>query len=202
MAYIAEIGLYYARARTYSQYLGRFLQPDPSGYGPGMNLYGFAGNSPISRSDPFGLCDLGLGDDNGDCVTITVIGHKDPPPTPRTPEIDTPTLQPGFPGGIPLLPAIQAPAQSPKPPAQSPKPPAQSPKPPAQQPPPPPPPCYANRGNNPNVRRNIGVGALVGGVGYGVFAAVNIVGFPEVEVGEGIGVLLGKLCTGICARGI
>ena len=70
---------------------------------------------------------------------------------------------------------------------------AQSPKPPAQQPPPPPPPCYASRGNNPNVGRNIGVGALVGGVGVGVFAAVNIVGFPEVEVGEGIGVLLGGL---------
>lgn len=70
---------------------------------------------------------------------------------------------------------------------------AQSPKPPAQQPPPPPPPCYANRGNNPNVGRNIGVGALVGGLGVGGFAAVNIAGFPEVEVGEGIGVLLGGL---------
>ena len=45
----------------------------------------------------------------------------------------------------------------------------------------------------PSVARNIGVGALVGGVGVGVFAAVNIVGFPEVEIGEGIGAILGGL---------
>jgi hypothetical protein len=67
----------------------------------------------------------------------------------------------------------------------------QSQNPPAQQPPQWP--GYASRGNNPKVGRNIGVGALVGGLGVGVFAAVNIVGFPEVEVGEGIGVLLGGL---------
>jgi hypothetical protein len=70
---------------------------------------------------------------------------------------------------------------------------AQSQTPPAQQPPPPPPPCNANRGNNPNVGRNIGVTAEVAGIGVGVFAAVNIVGFPEVEVFEGIGGLLGGL---------
>jgi hypothetical protein len=58
---------------------------------------------------------------------------------------------------------------------------------------PPPPPCSANRGNNPNVRRNIGIGALGGGLGIGALAAVNIVGFPEVEAVEGIGGVLGGL---------
>jgi hypothetical protein len=43
------------------------------------------------------------------------------------------------------------------------------------------------------VGRNIGIGALGGGLGIGVLAAVNIVGFPEVEVVEGIGGLLGGL---------
>jgi RHS repeat-associated protein len=55
MAYIPEIGLYHDRARTYSQYLGRFLQPDPSGYSDGMNLYSFVKNAPINQGDPTGL---------------------------------------------------------------------------------------------------------------------------------------------------
>jgi hypothetical protein len=54
-------------------------------------------------------------------------------------------------------------------------------------------PCYAARGNNPKVLRNIGVTAEVTGIGVGVFAAVNIVGFPEVEVIEGIGGVLGAI---------
>ncbi|MBS0398649.1 MAG: RHS repeat-associated core domain-containing protein, partial [Proteobacteria bacterium] len=55
MTYIPEVGLYHARARTYSQYLGRFMQPDPSGYSDGMNLYAFVHNGPINGRDPSGL---------------------------------------------------------------------------------------------------------------------------------------------------
>jgi len=32
-----EIGLYYNRARYYNPFMGRFLRPDPIGYGDGMN---------------------------------------------------------------------------------------------------------------------------------------------------------------------
>ena len=53
-----ESGLYYFRARHYSPTLGRFLQPDPAGFVDGLNLYTYAGNSPISFVDPLGLSRL------------------------------------------------------------------------------------------------------------------------------------------------
>ena len=40
----AENGLYYYRARHYSTVFGRFLQPDPIGYGEGMLLSGYVDN--------------------------------------------------------------------------------------------------------------------------------------------------------------
>ena len=40
-------------ARSYSPTLGRFLQPDP--IAAEGNLYGYAGNSPVTKSDPSGL---------------------------------------------------------------------------------------------------------------------------------------------------
>ena len=36
--------------------MGRFLNADPSGFGGGQNWYRYAGNNPVSLSDPFGLC--------------------------------------------------------------------------------------------------------------------------------------------------
>ncbi|MEO1227147.1 MAG: RHS repeat-associated core domain-containing protein, partial [Pseudomonadota bacterium] len=53
--YDPETGLYYMRARYYSASLGRFLSPDPIGYGDGPNLYRYVGNSPVSFVDPTGL---------------------------------------------------------------------------------------------------------------------------------------------------
>ncbi|MBV8685761.1 MAG: RHS repeat-associated core domain-containing protein [Alphaproteobacteria bacterium] len=53
--WLAELGMYYYKARIYSPTLGRFLQPDPIGFNGGMNLYGYAGGDPVNASDPAGL---------------------------------------------------------------------------------------------------------------------------------------------------
>lgn len=51
----AQTGLYYYRARMYNPKTGRFLQPDPIGYGDGMNMYTYCGNNPVNFVDPLGL---------------------------------------------------------------------------------------------------------------------------------------------------
>jgi RHS repeat-associated protein len=54
-------GLYYYRARMYSPTLGRFLQPDPTGYADGANLYAYVGEDPLNLLDPYGLSADGPG---------------------------------------------------------------------------------------------------------------------------------------------
>ena len=65
--YDAETGLYYMKMRYYDPKTGRFLQPDPIGYGDGLNIYQFAYNNPNNFSDPLGLAADGslLGSDTG-----------------------------------------------------------------------------------------------------------------------------------------
>lgn len=46
------LSLLYMSARHYSPALGRFIQPDPSA--AEANLYGYAGNSPVTKADPSG----------------------------------------------------------------------------------------------------------------------------------------------------
>jgi uncharacterized protein RhaS with RHS repeats len=47
--------MYYYKARIYAPSLGRFMQPDPIGYGDGMNMYNYVGSDPVNGMDPMGL---------------------------------------------------------------------------------------------------------------------------------------------------
>jgi RHS repeat-associated protein len=68
-------GLYYYRARTYSPTWGRFLRPDPIGYAAGSNLYAYANNDPLNRTDPLGLCDnpQGCGGSNNLLISTSTL---------------------------------------------------------------------------------------------------------------------------------
>ena len=58
----ALTGLYYYRARWYDASTGRFLSEDPAGFGAGdANLYRYVANSPMTLTDPSGLCWSGSG---------------------------------------------------------------------------------------------------------------------------------------------
>jgi RHS repeat-associated protein len=53
--WLPEVGLNYYKNRAYSPTLGRFMQPDPIGYGDGVNLYAYVKGDPINFNDPLGL---------------------------------------------------------------------------------------------------------------------------------------------------
>jgi RHS repeat-associated protein len=49
-----SVGWYEFLLRQYLPALGRFAQPDPTGFGDGANLFTFLGNNPLSGRDPNG----------------------------------------------------------------------------------------------------------------------------------------------------
>ncbi len=51
----ADSGLYLMGHRHYDATLGRFLSRDPIGFDGGLNLYEYAGSSPVTYTDPDGL---------------------------------------------------------------------------------------------------------------------------------------------------
>ncbi len=59
-------GLLFMRARYYSPYLCRFINPDPSGFSGGLNFYAYASGNPISYLDPRGLNSATTGDTSFD----------------------------------------------------------------------------------------------------------------------------------------
>jgi RHS repeat-associated protein len=59
--YDEETGLHYNYFRYYNPTIGRYMRPDPIGFGGGdLTLYGYAVNSPNNKTDPLGLADVGM----------------------------------------------------------------------------------------------------------------------------------------------
>jgi RHS repeat-associated protein len=58
-------GLNFMRSRYYAPSQGRFIQPDPIGLTGGANMYAYAGNNPVSLTDPIGLRPAYIGDSGG-----------------------------------------------------------------------------------------------------------------------------------------
>jgi RHS repeat-associated protein len=109
LAYDAETGLYYMRARYYDPTLRRFISEDPIGLAGGINMYAFAAGDPMNGSDPSGLrgCTDAQIADGGITDTDPLTGHQwcvmpaGLPPIVVTPGDDDPmnwTTPPG-PGG-------------------------------------------------------------------------------------------------------
>lgn len=52
-----ETSSHYNYYRNYQPQLGRYMQKDPIGLQGGINLYTYVSGNPLSKTDPFGLCE-------------------------------------------------------------------------------------------------------------------------------------------------
>lgn len=59
---VLELALCWPASAYYNPRTGRWMSRDPIGEKGGRNLYGFVGNSPLSKVDPFGLAEQITGD--------------------------------------------------------------------------------------------------------------------------------------------
>ncbi|MFN4287707.1 MAG: RHS repeat-associated core domain-containing protein [Brevundimonas sp.] len=77
--WLAEAGLWHYRARAYHPALGRFLQPDPIGYGDGLNLYAYVRNDPLNMVDPSGTFRGRIRQTTETCLEIDIPSRPDLP---------------------------------------------------------------------------------------------------------------------------
>ena len=60
---------------AYDPQSGRFLTQDPIGLAGGVNLYAYAGNNPVTFTDPFGLCPEARRSSSGKCPGGLSVGE-------------------------------------------------------------------------------------------------------------------------------
>lgn len=67
--------LYYCRHRYYDPLLGRFISPDPIGYGDGPNFYQYVYGNPLRFTDPLGLGGVAGNSDQDGIKDTNITGY-------------------------------------------------------------------------------------------------------------------------------